>query len=144
MYTGKVLAKFIENMRKVGKAKTCVKIGYPKTRVAADDLEKAIQNNYGTRRIPRRPFFDNASEKTKKQWADLMEQHKRDFRDGRVDLKKLYNAIGVVGVANIQSEIIDGNFVPNSPKTIKRKRSSRPLVDTGDMRLAVTYVTEGV
>lgn len=32
------------------------------------------------------------------------------------------------------------NWPPNSPVTIKRKGSSLPLVDTGEMRKAITYV----
>ena len=29
---------------------------------------------------------------------------------------------------------------PNSPRTIRRKGSDQPLVDTGEMRKAITYV----
>lgn len=32
------------------------------------------------------------------------------------------------------------NWPPNSPKTIKAKGSDKPLIDTGEMRKAITYV----
>lgn len=32
------------------------------------------------------------------------------------------------------------NWPPNSPRTIKRKGSDKPLIDTGEMRKAITYV----
>ncbi len=35
-------------------------------------------------------------------------------------------------------------WAPNSPITIKRKGSARPLVDTGTMRKAITYVVRDV
>lgn len=31
---------------------------------------------------------------------------------------------------------------PNSPKTVKKKKSSRPLIDTGEMRKSITYVVK--
>lgn len=36
------------------------------------------------------------------------------------------------------------NWPPNTPETIRRKGSSRPLIDTGAMRAAVTYVIREV
>lgn len=32
------------------------------------------------------------------------------------------------------------NWPPNSPRTIKQKGSDKPLIDTGEMRKAITYV----
>lgn len=34
----------------------------------------------------------------------------------------------------------ENGWPPNSPKTIKRKGSDQPLIDTGEMRKAITYV----
>lgn len=34
------------------------------------------------------------------------------------------------------------NWAPNSPDTIKRKGSDRPLIDTGAMRAAITYIVK--
>lgn len=35
------------------------------------------------------------------------------------------------------------NWPPNSPRTIKQKGSDKPLIDTGEMRKAITYVVRG-
>ena len=32
-----------------------------------------------------------------------------------------------------------GKFKPNSPKTIKRKGSAQPLIDTGRMRASISH-----
>lgn len=42
----------------------------------------------------------------------------------------------------IQKEIVNGDFVPNSPETIKRKGSDKPLIDTGRMRQSINYVIQ--
>jgi len=31
-------------------------------------------------------------------------------------------------------------WAPNSPRTVKRKGSDRPLIDTGQLRKSITYV----
>lgn len=132
-----VLDDFVQKMKSKGKKR--VKIGYPKGKLAdVSDLQKAIRNNYGIG-VPRRPFFDNAKIKIEKEWKKLVQAK----LNKDTDIEKLLNLIGVKGVAIIQNEIRDGNYLPNSPETVARKKSDHPLIDTGDMRLAVTYMLEG-
>jgi hypothetical protein len=50
------------------------------------------------------------------------------------------NLAGLVLVGAIQDKIVAGPFEPLRPATIRRKGSSRPLIDTGQMRQAVSYV----
>lgn len=52
------------------------------------------------------------------------------------------NQLGNVVQGMVQRKIVDGLFVPNSPATIKRKKSSRPLIDTGHLRQSIRYVIE--
>ena len=40
----------------------------------------------------------------------------------------------------IQRKIVDGTFEPNAPSTIRKKGSSRPLIDTGRMRQSVNFI----
>lgn len=35
------------------------------------------------------------------------------------------------------------NWAPNSPETIRRKKSSHPLIDTGELRKSISYVVLG-
>ena len=48
--------------------------------------------------------------------------------------------IGIYQKDLMQQEILDGGFLPNAPGTIRRKGSSKPLIDTGRMRQSVNYV----
>ena len=47
--------------------------------------------------------------------------------------------IGIVAQGDIQHEIEVLDTPPNAQSTIDRKGSSNPLIDTGEMRQAVTY-----
>jgi hypothetical protein len=51
--------------------------------------------------------------------------------------------LGVVAVGEVKREFVVGKFAPNKPATIARKGSSRPLVDTGQLRQSITYQLEG-
>ena len=48
--------------------------------------------------------------------------------------------LGIFQKDLMQAEITEGDFVPNAPSTVRRKGSSKPLIDTGRMRQSVDYV----
>lgn len=48
--------------------------------------------------------------------------------------------LGVKYVAEIQKRIVAGIEPPNAPSTIKAKGSSTPLIDTGQLKSAITFV----
>lgn len=51
------------------------------------------------------------------------------------DIKKFGNFVEGL----VKDKIVNGPFVPNSPATIKRKGSSRPLIDNGHLHNSVRY-----
>ena len=40
----------------------------------------------------------------------------------------------------IQESITEGAWEPNAPSTVAKKKSSKPLIDTGRMRQSVNYI----
>lgn len=40
----------------------------------------------------------------------------------------------------VQEKIESGSYEPNAPSTIRKKKSDKPLIDTGRMRQSVKYV----
>ena len=55
---------------------------------------------------------------------------------------KIEQALGLVGsfVASlISKKIVDIKSPPNSPKTIEDKKSSNPLIDTGQLKNSITW-----
>lgn len=102
-------------------------------------IEVAIENNFGTDRIPRRPFMEMATPKIQKEYKALMAKLMKRLNDGSLDYKAALQAAGLKAEAEIRKTITAGPFKPNSPKTIAQKKSSKPLIDTGDMRKYVTH-----
>lgn len=131
-------------------------LGFPKgeeslgnphyTRMAADGtvvpgssiLEVAIYNNYDE---PQRPFMEKSTPDIEAAWKETSGTvfAKARAAGKTVDVKATLELAGVEGAGIIQNTISTGNWVPNSPITIARKGSSQPLIDSGDMRRAVTH-----
>lgn len=92
-------------------------------------------NEYGTSKIPPRPFFRNAVAKNSNKWNDILTNELRNS----VDVELAYNRVGEVAKGDIVESIMQTNTPPNSPLTIAKKKSSKPLVDTSFMRSSVNY-----
>ena len=62
-------------------------------------------------------------------------------------MKKLANIIGEVGLMQIfrafENNGINGEWPANSPLTIARKGSSKPLVNNGDLKGSIAFEVEG-
>ena len=87
-----------------------------------------------------RPFMRDSVDKHADQINAFIVAQKKLFAQGKITAEQMLNAIGVFQKGLVQNEIVDGEFVPNAPSTIKRKGSDRPLIDTGKMRQSVNYV----
>lgn len=58
------------------------------------------------------------------------------------DETSAHDAFATVGAylqGKIVDKITDGDFEPNTEATVNRKKSSKPLIDTGQLRGAITY-----
>lgn len=108
--------------------------------------EIAYWNEYGTKNdeeqevIPARPFFRNAISDNTDTWAESIRSQLKfmGVTDKNV-VEKVLKKTGQLMRSDIQQSISKGGFKPLKPATIKRKGKSTPLVDTGDMRNAVSY-----
>lgn len=137
------LARIVENVRSMGLNN--VEVGLPDGGQHSDtDLsmhELGMVHEYGspTRNIPARPFIEPPIK-------DNVEKYKRMMRDQalklifrRTTLNNALSLVGEAGKADIQKYMLSANFTPLSAATIERKGSSKPLIDTGQMRNAITY-----
>lgn len=122
---------------KVDKPKITLEAGFLEGVTYSDGMSVpmvASLNEFGTYNIPPRPFFRNAINKNSDKWGKI-------FLQG-MQKQGARNAFGLLG-ERIRRDVIqsinDTNEPPNSPVTIARKGSSKPLVDTGLMRASVNY-----
>lgn len=88
--------------------------------------------------IPPRPFLRKTL-KNQKQWVKYVNEMFDANQDGGMTLKQIASRIGAMMQKGIQ-ESIGSNIPPaNSGFTIKRKKSTRTLVDTGALIGSIHY-----
>jgi len=90
--------------------------------------------------IPARPPVRPAIDKNRVPIAQLQVKLVDKIFAGKISVEKALGILGEFLVSLIKKEITALVSPPLSPKTIKRKKSSKPLIDKGQMRNSVTYV----
>ncbi len=91
------------------------------------------------RGIPERSFLRNTMSAKKREHDALIRKLGRAVISGKESPNVALEKLGMVAAANVQETIADGVPPPNAPSTVKRKGSSKPLVDTGALRQAITH-----
>nr|DAO37814.1 MAG TPA: virion morphogenesis protein [Caudoviricetes sp.] len=109
-------------------------------------LEYAIFNEYGTSRIPKRPFFrlSVGTQKAQNEIKEYLNTQIENIISGELTGQGAYENLGTFVVQKIKKTIMSGNFTPNDAKTIKRKGSSTPLIDTHSLYNSISYEIVGV
>lgn len=138
-------------LEKYAKAKRTVKAGLLAGATTTDGKsipQYAAYNEFGTSRIPARPFLRQTADKHKSEWFEILAN---EINSNPADPNFERGAV-LTGEA-MKSDIIDtiqnGEFEPNSPitvaiKTAKGKQEpDHPLIDTGQMLQAIAYEVEG-
>lgn len=118
-------------------------IASPHYENGASILEVAVWNNFGTEDIPARPFMDNAAPKLQKAFKKLCTETQKDVNSGKISPETVLKTAALQSEGIIRNEITDGEYAPNAPSTVAEKKSSKPLIDSGDMRKYVTGVVRG-
>ena len=102
----------------------------------------ASANEFGTERIPERPFMRSTFNAKKQKIQKMMRKFVSGFVAGRIRRRdKFLDIIGSFLTDEIKKRITSSPSwaVSNSPKTIMIKGSSVPLIDTGRLRSSITW-----
>ena len=122
-----------------------VRVGFQSGKAMEEDgtdiCDIAAWNELGTEHIPSRPFIRNSVDNHSDEINSFLTEKRNDLVNG-VSARQVLNEIGVFQKDLIQAEIDNGSFEPNAEATIKKKGSSKPLIDTGRMRQSVNYVVQ--
>lgn len=101
-------------------------------------LDIATYNEFGLG-VPERSFirawFDSHAAQNNRAIAAILKQ----VYKGKISLEQGLERLGLFFVGSMQKRISDGIEPPNAASTIKRKGSSKPLIDTGQLRSSITY-----
>lgn len=107
-----------------------------------DMASVAAFNELGTSTSPSRPFLRTTVDENEDKIVAMGERAARELATGG-SAEQVLNKVGVFNVTLVQKTIVSGSFAPNAPGTIRAKGSSKPLIDTGQMRQSVHYVIRG-
>lgn len=104
----------------------------------ADICDIAAWNELGTVHIPARPFLRMSVDDNLTKINSFLQSKKKQLASG-VSAEQILKEIGIFQKDLIQEKITYGDFAPNAESTVKKKGSSKPLIDTGRMRQSVNY-----
>lgn len=104
-----------------------------------DMAQIAMWNELGTSTAPSRPFLRKSVDENADTIRAMCTQQLKAVSSGGTAEQSL-KQIGVFAVGLVQEKIESGSYEPNAPSTIRKKKSDKPLIDTGKMRQSVKYV----
>jgi hypothetical protein len=89
--------------------------------------------------IPMRSFLRAGIAEADPEIRKLIRKVAKAAMDGKIAERQALELLGLRAASIVQQKIVKGPFEPNDPKTIERKGSSSPLIDTGLLRQSITY-----
>jgi len=131
--------KITHEIAKLGKSKTEIGLFGSGGTPANDVASRGAVHEFGTTKIPKRSFLASTFDDEADRWWKFSLILLKKIFDGSWDAKKLLQSLSQKAQDNIMTKIELGIPPPNSLKTIKRKKSSKTLIDTGDMKNRITY-----
>ncbi len=148
----KSIAK-IDRDRSIVKVGLLGKNGAKRRGESITNPELGIVHEFGTSRIPARPFLRPAIQKNAAKYEQLLAAALKKAIAGEMDYARGLGLIGQVAAADVKNYVTQGEPIPppNAPATLRRKEaltrrgskgSARTLVDTGRMVGAITYAVE--
>ena len=107
-----------------------------------DLLDIAMWNELGTSTAPSRPFLRQTVDNNKDKISSFCQAQLRSLLAGQASAEDILKKLSVFMKGLVQETIKEGNFEPNTPRTVKKKGSDRPLIDTGHMRQSVMTIID--
>lgn len=89
--------------------------------------------------IPERSFLRASLADNQQRYLQFLQLNIKPVLTGQTTMYQVWDKLGMIAQTDVQKYMIQGDFVPLKERTIKRKKSSAPLIDSGQMRQAVTY-----
>lgn len=113
----------------------------------ADLVDIAVYNEFGTRRIPARPFVRGAFDQKRRDLSRLKSRLWDQVLAGRLDTRRALGLLGQTHEDQIKLYMTELRTPPNAESTIAAKtRAGRigdnPLIDTGRLRGSIRWTHE--
>lgn len=104
-------------------------------------IELAAIHEFGTRHVPARPFLRTTFVKKEKQVAKMAAKLARAIVVRNLPVDQALDMLGSWAAAQVKNYVTQGPHLKPKlkPATIRRKGSTRPLVDTGRLINSVSW-----
>lgn len=130
----------LEKIEQAFKGRKAVKVGFPAGKSKGDVVAVAVYNHNGTSRgIPPRPFITMAMFKGRPKLREKLRNEAKKIVNGQQSVEKALPVIGLLGEGMIKKQIRSNMPPPNKASTLRRKKSTKTLIDTGRMMQSVTW-----
>jgi hypothetical protein len=126
------------------KVKYTDKKGRKRTKLSIMMAMIAAVQEYGSPKqgIPERSFIRSWVEGSKTEINQMLLRLLQAVEDGKLTSYMALKKLGAFGVGGIRKKISTGPFKRLAESTIRRKKSSKPLIDTGQLRNGIHYKVE--
>lgn len=121
-----------------------VLVGVPRGAAEQDGTQMwqvAAASEFGVpeKNIPERSFLRAGLRKYLPEFARVARLGMTAVVRGAIGEGIALGQLGAVAAGWVKRYIAEGSFAPNVPRTIARKGSDRPLIDTGSLRQSITW-----
>jgi hypothetical protein len=109
------------------------------------NVDLAVTHEFGVPgRIPQRSFIRRAFDANRDRYIEMMTKLAQAIYDRKTSVRQALGLMGLQAASDIRNIVRQGAGIPppNSPATIERKGSSRPLIDTAQMIGAVSHAVD--
>ncbi len=118
------------------------RIGLFQVLAGPDVVNYAAINEYGGGHVPERSFMRSAALEAQELAADLGADGVRAVLAQKASARDVYAKVGLFMQERVVSKINEQIPPPLAPSTVKRKGTTKTLIDKGTMRKSITYVVE--
>lgn len=102
--------------------------------------EYASYNEFGTDKIPQRSFMRSTFDERLNEIEEVIHEQFSYVIERSQTIEQAYQRIGQAIQGMVQQKIREIRSPPNSPATVEKKKSSKPLIDFGQMIASIRYV----
>lgn len=106
----------------------------------SDLVKIAAANELGTKHIPARAAMRKALDDNLRKLNNFKSRLLNGVYSGKLHPKRALGLLGAFHTAQVKKKITDLKTPPNAPATIKKKKSSNPLIDTSQFRGSINHV----
>lgn len=89
--------------------------------------------------IPERSFLRSTVLEQADKYAKIVMQKIPEAIKSGTNARDAYSMLGTIAMNDVKLKIASGDFAALAPATIRRKKSSKPLIDTGNLRQSISY-----